>query len=64
MIVLDTDDTPRSDLFRSHVATSLRIAAGSRAKPEVISSAVGLVPTNALVLIEQINSRMVNSEAP
>jgi len=25
---------------------------------------VGLVPTNALVLIEQINSRMVNSEAP
>ena len=32
--------------------------------PEVISSPVGLVPTNALVLIEPINSRMVNSEAP
>jgi hypothetical protein len=27
--------------------------------PEVISSPVGLVPTNALVLTEPINSRMV-----
>jgi hypothetical protein len=32
--------------------------------PEVISSPVGLVPTNAGVLIEPIDSRMVNSEAP
>src|SRR5437660_1019266 len=31
-------------------------------KPEVIGSSVGLVPTNALVLIEPIHSRMVNSE--
>jgi len=33
-------------------------------KLEVISSHDGLVPTNELVLIEPINSRMVISEAP
>ena len=30
-------------------------------KPEVIDSSVGLVPTNALVLTETINSRMVGN---
>jgi hypothetical protein len=32
--------------------------------PQVSDSSVGLVPTNALVLTDPINSRMVNSEAP
>ena len=32
--------------------------------PEVIRSPVGLVPTNALVLTEPMNSHMVNSEPP
>jgi hypothetical protein len=33
-------------------------------KLEVIAWSIGLVPRNALVLIEPINSRMVNLEAP
>ena len=36
----------------------------SNGKPEVIDSSVRLVPTNARVLIEPIDSQMVNSEAP